>query len=211
MVRARLLDTLLALAFGDEHLEDLPAPADQLCEQPRGFVRDPARLGFYSFGKAGDDKGIDGIALGPLADRLREVPHLRRIHHRQRQPGSSNCRRHDRLKATGRLYGDQRRRERPQPLDQLFQTLAVPCNPEGFSARQRMNVQPVLRNVNANKDRVHLHPSLRNRARVAAPATVRVRWNGGRSPALRNGLFGPRMTRSPVRHRTGQSNRFGDS
>src|SRR5262249_28275175 len=69
----------------------------------------------------------------------------------------------------------------------------------------------VLRNVDSNIDRVHLNPSLRKRARIAAQATVRVRWNDGRSTVLRNGLASPRMTRSSVRHRTGNDSRFGDS
>src|SRR6185503_4626189 len=56
-------------------------------------------------------------------------------------------------------------------------------------------------------DGVHLIPSLRNRASQAAQATVRVQWNDGRGAALRSGPRGPRMRRSPARHRIGQSSR----
>ena len=93
----------------------------------------------------------------------------------------------------------------------FFQTLAVARHRKGFPARPHMHIKPVLRYVNPNKNLVHLYPSLRNRARLAAHATVRVRWNGGRSPVLRYGLQGPRMRRSPVRHRIGQLNRVGHS
>ena len=47
--------------------------------------------------------------------------------------------------------------------------------------------------------------------RIAAQATVRVRWNGGRRPTLRHGLQGPRVRRSPVRHRTDNASRCGAS
>src|SRR5262249_25513987 len=71
----------------------------------------------------------------------------------------------------------------------------------------------VLRNVDTNNDgALHGDPSLPNRAsRGAALATVRVRWNNGRGPLLRIGLQSPRLSRPPVRHRTGQFSRFGDS
>src|SRR5215813_7028840 len=96
------------------------------------------------------------------------------------------------------------RGENVQPLHQLFQTFAIACNHKGLSAWANTNVQSVFRYVDSYINRVHLLPSLRNRARVAAPATVRVRWNDGRRTALRNGLQSPWMTRSPIRHRVGQ-------
>ena len=52
-----------------------------------------------------------------------------------------------------------------------------------------------------DSDNVHPIPSLRKRARLAAQATVRVRWNGGRRPSLLHGLVVPRWPRSFVRHR----------
>lgn len=56
--------------------------------------------------------------------------------------------------------------------------------------------------------RVHLFPSLLNRARLAAPATVRVGSNGGRNTALSSGLHGPRMSPRPVRRRSGSLARW---
>ena len=49
----------------------------------------------------------------------------------------------------------------------------------------------------------HGNPSLRKRARDAAHATVRVRWNDGRATLLRNELRRPRVSRSTRRHRAG--------
>src|SRR4029453_15473718 len=97
-----------------------------------------------------------------------------------------------------------------QPLDQLTQAFAVAHDVKGLTAGTHVHIQSVLRYIDANIDRVHLDPSLRNGARLAAQATVRVRWNGGQGSTLRNGLQGPGMSRPPVRHRIGNANRFGD-
>src|SRR5204862_6791442 len=70
---------LLALALGDQHLDDLTPPRDQLTEQPRRLIGDRPRFGLYRFGKPRDHLGIDRIALGPFAERLREVAHLRAV------------------------------------------------------------------------------------------------------------------------------------
>src|SRR6202035_5478638 len=117
---------------------------------------------------------------------------------------------HDSLEAPGRVKGDQARTNANQLLNQLVQAFAVARDGKGLSTRQHVNVQAVLRYVDADINRVHLNPSLRNRARFAAKATVRVRWKSGRRPELRYGLQSPRVIRSPVRHRIGQPSRFGD-
>src|SRR5262249_5947713 len=122
------------------------------------------------------------------------------IDHYQREPSSRQRARHDSLEASGRLNGDQLRRQRPQPFDQFFQAFAVARNRKGHTAWTEMNIQPVLRHVNTNVDRLHLNPSLRNRARGAPFALVRARGNGGRSPMLSSGLQSPRLRRSPARH-----------
>src|SRR5262249_37895352 len=109
------------------------------------------------------------------------------------------------------LHRDQRWSHGMQPFNQLVEAFAVARNGKGLSARPHVHVQAVLRDIDTDIDRVHLDPSLRNRARLAAQATVRGRWNRGRGPALRYGLASPRMKRSPVRHRFGNANRFGVS
>src|SRR5438874_2672492 len=201
---------LLALALRHHHFDELRATANQLSQQTRRLVGQLARLRFHRLGKMGDHRRIDGIRLCPPANRLREIAHLCRVNYRQRQMGARDRRRHDRLEATGCLHRDQRRRNTTQPLNQLTQAFAIAWNGKSLPAGTHVHVQPVLRYIDANKGRVHLDPSLRNRARLAAQATVPVRWNGGRSPALRHGLQSPRMKRSPVRHRTGQCSRVGN-
>src|SRR5471032_1685675 len=64
-----------------------------------------------------------------------------------------------------------------------------------------MNVPTILRDIDTNIC-VHHHPSLRNRASLqAAQATIRVRWNNGRSTLLPYGLFRPGGLRSSARCR----------
>ena len=57
---------------------------------------------------------------------------------------------------------------------------------------------------------VHGDPSLSKRARGAAPATVRVRWKGGRGARLTDGLRRPGGGRTPARHRDPQSIRVAE-
>ena len=79
MWRARLLRTRTALARFSRWRSATSismiwrAPAHQLGQQPRRFIRQFPRLGLHRLGKAGDHRGIDRIGLGALADRLREV------------------------------------------------------------------------------------------------------------------------------------------
>ena len=202
---------LLALALGDQHLDDLTPPRDQLTEQPRRLIGDRPRFGLYRFGKPRDHLGIDRIGLGPFAERLREVAHLRRVDNHQRQLRSTNRRRHYRLKPPGRLHCNQHRCHDPQPIDQRLQAFAVSTDCKRRPVWTHVHIQPVLRHIDADECLSHGDPSLRKRARFAAQATVRVRWNDRRGPSLRNGLECPRMIRSPVRHRASYPNQFGDS
>ena len=97
------------------------------------------------------------------------------------------------------------RRGLPQALDQPIQSRGIAFDREGLSARAQSNVQAVFRYVDANSDDIHGDPSLPNRAsRIAAQATVRVRWNGGRGAELTYGLQRPRGHRTPARHRDTQ-------
>jgi len=72
-----------------------------------------------------------------------------------------------------------------------------------------MHIELIFRNVYADNGGVHPVPSLRKRASLAAQATVRVRWNGGRRPLLTGGLGGPEGRRSSTSHRTGYYARVG--
>src|SRR5262245_9918258 len=78
-----------------------------------------------------------------------------------------------------------------------------------FTTWTHGNIEAVLRSIDTNGDLLHGDPSLSKRARGAAPATVRVRWNGGRGAKLSNGLRGPKVRRTPARHRASLARRVG--
>jgi hypothetical protein len=134
------------------------------------------------------------------ADRPGVAPHLRRIDHDDGKPGAAQPGDDHRLEAARRLDRNERRRKLPQPRDQGFEPFAVARDGEGRPRRARMNIQTILRHVDADIKLFHHDPSLPKRARLAAPATVRVlQWINGRGAKLRPGLESPRMRRSPAR------------
>jgi hypothetical protein len=118
---------------------------------------------------------IDGIGLGAFAKRVGKGPDLGRVDNDDRQAGTAKASCNHRLEPAGRLNRDGCAIQRPQPLDQLCQALAVTRDGKGFGSRQDMHVQPILRYVDPDIGGVHPYPSLRKRARYAAQATVRVR------------------------------------
>ncbi len=203
-----LRQALGALPLGAHHHHDLPPPRDQIGEQPRRFVRQRPRLRLGRFGEAGDDRGIDLVGLRALAERLRVMPDLGRIDHRQRQPRPADRRRDHDLEAASRFHRDQTRRQRLKPLRQRRQTFAVARDGEGLTRRRDMHVEPILRHVDPYVS-VHRFPSLLNRARTAARTTVRVRWTDDGGASLSDGLLRPGMSRPPHRHRTRKLTRCG--
>ena len=95
-----------------------------------------------------------------------------------------------------------------QPVRQAGDPRPAALHREGLPARQDVNIQPVLRHVDPNVNgALHRIPSLRNRARNAAQATVRVQWNDGGAATLRFGLKRPWMSRHRLRRRTGELTR----
>src|SRR5262249_16785440 len=78
-----------------------------------------------------------------------------------------------------------------------------------FTTWTHGNIEAVLRYIDTNGDLLHGDPSLSKRARGAAPGAVRVRWNGGRGAKLSNGLRGPKVRRTPARHRASLARRVG--
>jgi hypothetical protein len=192
---------------GDDHLDDLPPTGDQIGEHASLFVGQRADLGVGGFDEAGNHRRVDRVGLGALAERLGKGPDLGGVDHHHRQRGRGKARRHHRLEAARRLHRRRLWCQWQQPTDQSLQPGRIARHGKGFPARQDMHVQPILRYVDTNNGGVHLHPSLPNRASLAAQATVRVRWNDGRRPWLTHGLDHPRVIRSSVRHRTGQLSR----
>src|SRR5688572_25093866 len=95
--------------------------------------------------------------------------------------------RHDGFIAACCFHHDQRRGERPQPLDEARQSFAVALDGEAFAAGTQMYVKPILRHIDTDKV-LHV-PSLHMRARPAALATVRATGTGGWGTVLRSGLI----------------------
>jgi hypothetical protein len=179
----------LALAFGPDHFDDLPPAGDEIGQQPRCHVRQRTWFGFGRLGEVGDDRGVDRITLGMLADRLGEGPDLGWVDDNDRELRGRQRRRRDRLEAAGGFEGDDVRRKLSQPGRQLLQAGGITLDHEYISTRTHGDIEVVLGNVDTNGDAVHGDPSLPNRAsRFAAPATVRVRWNDGRGTKLSHGL-----------------------
>jgi hypothetical protein len=164
----------LALAIGDDHLDDLSASSDKIGQKPGLFVRHRPDVRFGRLDEMGDHRRVDRIGLGPFAERLGESAHLRQIDHDDRQARRRKTRRNHRLTAAGRLDRDRLWRERRERGDQPAQTVRVPFDGERLPSRTHRHVQPILRYVDADDDGVHPAPSSRNRASLAAQATVRV-------------------------------------
>ena len=68
------------------------------------------------------------------------------------------------LKAARRLDRHHPWRPRFQPRDQIIDPRTIAGNRKTLTARTHRHVQPILRHIDANINRVHLIPSLRNRA-----------------------------------------------
>src|SRR5579871_1932019 len=211
-LEARDRDTLLALAFGTDHLDDLPPPRNKVGQQSRRLVRERTRLWLGRLRKMRDDSRINWIGLCALADCLGKGANLGRIDDDDWKLSRSQSCRRNRLEAAGCLQSNNSRRNGFKPLDQLLKPRRITLHHKELTTGTNCDVEPVFRNVDTNDDVLHVDPSLPNRAsRFAAPATVRVQRNRGRGPMLRSGLHGPRMNRSPVRHRIRQYTGCSDS
>src|SRR4051812_45567058 len=216
----------LAVPLGDDHLDDLAPAGAEGGAGPRAPAGGGARSG-GGWGGRGGRRGRRGAASPRRAGAAHRVScrgrsgrSWRRRSGRSwpacRPPGRSGGSGPDwRRRAAGRRRQAQppprsrsrrsprRRRdrgERQEPLDQLGEAFAVARDGKGDAVRPDVNVEPILRDVDADSLHVHAPSSLRNRA-LAAQATVRGRWNDGRGTKLPLRARGPRGTRSPARHR----------
>src|SRR6266852_1570028 len=210
LLQAGKSDMTCALAFCRDHLDDLAPAGDKIGEQLCCRVGQLPKPRFGGFSKVRDHGGIDRIGLGTFAERLREGPYLSGIDHHHRQAGAGQASCDHRLETAGGLNRHQLDREWLQPFDQIVDPGARAADGKTLTARAYRHVQPVFRYIDANINRVHLIPSLRNRASRAAQATVRVRWNGRRRPSLSHGLGVPQVARSLACHRTANLSRSGN-
>jgi len=157
----------------------------------------------------GDHLSIDRVGLGALTDGFGEGADLRRIGDRDRQAGPGEGRNDHGLEPAGGLEHDEVGLQHLETGYEFVQSGASTRDHETLTTRTHGNIEAVFRNVDTAYGLVHGDPSLSNRARSAAPATVRVRWNGRRGPRLSNGLIGPEVYRTPARHRASLGRRVG--
>ena len=62
---------LLALALGDDHLDDLASPSDKIGQKPGLFVGHRPDVRFGRLDEMGDHRRVDRVGLGSFAERLR--------------------------------------------------------------------------------------------------------------------------------------------
>ena len=67
---------LLALALGDDHLDDLASPSDKIGQKPGLFVGHRPDVRFGCLDEMGDYRRVDRVGLGSFAERLGESAHL---------------------------------------------------------------------------------------------------------------------------------------
>ena len=82
------------LLFGDEHRQYLAATGEQGGKRLGIGIGERPGRGLYDLGKVGEQVGVEGISLGELAARLREVPHLAGVDDRDGEAGGSQGRGH---------------------------------------------------------------------------------------------------------------------
>src|SRR6185437_7243702 len=151
-------------------------------------------------GKMRDHLRIEPIRLRHLPAGGGKSADLARIDHGERQACGADGRRHHRLETARRFDHDQLRRQRLQPSHQRLETRAVTRHSKRLAAWPYMDVQAILRYIDANEHAVLL-PALLIRARSASHSTVRDQRTNGEGALLANGLTRPRSRRPPLRHR----------
>ena len=209
LLQARVGHALLALAFGADHLDDLPPAGDQIGQQPRRLVRQRPRLGLGRFGEVGDDRGIDRIGLGALPERLGEGADLGRIDDHDRQSGRRQRRRHDGLEAAGGLQRDDVRRQAAAAVPSAAPgrpRCARPTNasPLGRTATSRRSfdtsIPTVMMSMATRPCLIGLR-ALRPRRLFGFDGTT------GGAPSSPTVFKDPGVYRTPARHRDPQSMR----
>src|SRR5262249_8293598 len=202
---------LLALPLCSDHLDDLTPSGNKIGKLLGSLVGQRPWYDTRCLAEVGDHAGIDRVGLGALADGFGEGANLCRIGDRHRQTGRCQCRHHDGLETTGSLEDDEVGLQHLEAGNELVQSGAIARDNETLTTRTHGNIEAVFRNVDTAYGLVHGDPSLSNRARSAAPATVRVRWIGRRGARLSNGLTGPEVYRTPAYHRASPGKRGGET
>ena len=134
-----------------DHLDHLAAAGDQLGERLAVGIGERAGFGTDALGEERDGVGIQRIGLGEPPGRAGEVTDLARIDHGQRQACAGERGGDGEFEAAGGFQHDERRCARPQLGDKPLQAFAVARNGEGLPRRAHMDVEAILRNIDADK------------------------------------------------------------
>ena len=193
------------LFFGDDHLDDLAAPGDEIGEELGSASASGRMAGLAASTKRAITAASIGSVLRSLAERLGEGPDLRRIDDddgeaRRRQSRSDNgfepARRLDRDARPG---ASGRKRS-----TRSAKALAVARDHKGRPVRPHMNVEPVLRHIDSDTRAISILPRPCATGLLRPKRLFEVDGTTERLPRLRSGLERPRMSRRPLRHRTTQ-------
>jgi hypothetical protein len=124
----------LPLAFGGQHLDQLPSARHAGRELLERRVGVGAQRGPHPVGEEGEEAGVDRVGLRQAAERFGEVPHLAGIHDDDREAGRGEGPGHRHFVAAGRLQHDGRRAQRVQAA--LWHAGSRPVQPFGLTTRR---------------------------------------------------------------------------
>ena len=148
---------LAAVALGHQHLEQLPPARHQSTQMAGRLVRQGTHRWPDRLGEMSDRLGIQAVGLRQPAQRTGEAANLARVDHPHRQAGRGEGAGNADLQAAGGLEHDQRRLKGEQALDQRRHLFCVIVDGEALAGRTEVDVEPALRDVDADKDRSLVH------------------------------------------------------
>jgi len=139
------------VAFGDQHLEQLPPARHQRRQAARRLVRQGPHRRPDGLGEAGDRFGVEAVGLRQPPRGAREGAHLAGIDDRDRQPGRGQGGRGGDLHPARGFEHDQRGGEGGQALDQRRHARLVVTDREVLARGTQVNVEPTLGDVDADE------------------------------------------------------------
>jgi hypothetical protein len=215
------------VALGDQHPEQPAPPRQEGAEVAGGLVRQGPRGRSHRLREAGDRLGVEAVGLRQPPGGAREGAHLAGIDDRDRQAGRGQGRREADLQPAGGLEHDERRSRGGQALGEPRHALVVVVDGEALAGGTRVDVEPVLGDVDADEGGSLVHDPSSLDAGFSALVTVRVartrparrhvlprpRWTcgraGSRRPARSRHQIGSRQhTKGGVENLNGRARRF---
>ena len=145
--------------LGAQHLDQLAAAGDEFRQGLRLRGRQRASPRLHRLREPRDVAGVEGIGLGQLARRPREITDLSRVDHGHRQPGAPQRGGDGDLITAGGFQDHQRRGEAAQPRDELAQARVITRDAEALVGRTDVHIDMLLGDIDPHIDPFH-DPSL---------------------------------------------------